>query len=64
MKRIVFLFLILLTMNEANAQKQKLQKATFGMGCFLCTEAIFQRINGVVSVTSGYEGGDLSLIHI
>lgn len=30
MKRIVFLFLILLTMNEANAQKQKLQKATFG----------------------------------
>ncbi|MBY0543073.1 MAG: peptide-methionine (S)-S-oxide reductase MsrA [Sphingobacteriaceae bacterium] len=59
MKRIVFLFLILLTMNEANAQKQKLQKATFGMGCFWCTEAIFQRINGVVSVTSGYEGGDI-----
>lgn len=59
MKRIAFLFLILLTMNEANAQKQKLQKATFGMGCFWCTEAIFQRINGVVSVTSGYEGGDI-----
>lgn len=59
MKRIVFLFLILITMNEANAQKQKLQKATFGMGCFWCTEAIFQRINGVVSVTSGYEGGDI-----
>lgn len=29
------------------------------MGCFWCTEAIFQRINGVVSVTSGYEGGDI-----
>lgn len=59
MKRIALLFLILLTMNEANAQKQKLQKATFGMGCFWCTEAIFQRINGVVSVKSGYEGGDI-----
>ena len=46
-------------MNEANAQKQKLQKATFGMGCFWCTEAIFQRINGVVSVESGYEGGNI-----
>lgn len=45
-------------MNEANAQKQKLQKATFGMGCFWCTEAVFQRIKGVVSVKSGYEGGN------
>ncbi len=58
MKRITLLFLILLTMNEANAQKQKLQKATFGMGCFWCTEAVFQRIKGVVSVKSGYEGGN------
>jgi peptide-methionine (S)-S-oxide reductase len=58
MKRIALLFLILLTMNEVNAQKQKLQKATFGMGCFWCTEAVFQRIKGVVSVKSGYEGGN------
>lgn len=46
-------------MNEADAQKQKLQKATFGMGCFWCTEALYQRINGVVSVKSGYEGGNV-----
>lgn len=58
MKRIALIFLILLTMNEVNAQKQKLQKATFGMGCFWCTEAVFQRIKGVVSVKSGYEGGN------
>ena len=30
---------------------------TFGAGCFWCTEAIFQQIPGVVSVTSGYMGG-------
>ncbi|MDX2283006.1 MAG: peptide-methionine (S)-S-oxide reductase MsrA [Bacteroidia bacterium] len=30
---------------------------TFGSGCFWCTEAFFQRIDGVVSVTSGYSGG-------
>lgn len=59
MKKIALLILILLSMKEVDAQKQKLQKATFGMGCFWCTEALFQRINGVVSVKSGYEGGDV-----
>ena len=30
---------------------------TLGAGCFWCTEAIFQQIPGVLSVTSGYMGG-------
>ena len=34
-----------------------LQKATFGSGCFWCTEAIFENLNGVHSVVSGYAGG-------
>lgn len=34
-----------------------LEKATFGSGCFWCTEAIFERLNGVVKVESGYSGG-------
>src|SRR5690349_9395116 len=35
----------------------KTDTATFGTGCFWCTEAIFQQLNGVFSATSGYSGG-------
>ncbi|MEW6655032.1 MAG: peptide-methionine (S)-S-oxide reductase MsrA [Bacteroidota bacterium] len=31
--------------------------ATFGSGCFWCTEAIFARLKGVAKVESGYSGG-------
>jgi peptide-methionine (S)-S-oxide reductase len=36
---------------------EKVDTATFGTGCFWCTEAIFEQLDGVLKVTSGYSNG-------
>ncbi len=60
-----FEFILLLAFISFNLNAQQntenmdnnLALATFGNGCFWCTEAIFQRLNGVENVVPGYAGG-------
>lgn len=39
---------------------KKTDTATFGTGCFWCTEAIFQELKGVLKTVSGYSGGTVA----
>ncbi len=56
-------FVLLMGMRALGANYGKVKPmenrevATFGMGCFWCSEAIFSRIDGVLKVQSGFSGG-------
>lgn len=45
--------------SSASDSQQQLELATFGSGCFWCTEAVFENVKGVEKVVSGYSGGAL-----
>jgi len=74
MKTLIFIFLLVfVALNSCNAEKSqhkteakgekmsydKLDSVTLGGGCFWCVEAVFQRLDGVEKVMSGYSGGKI-----
>lgn len=66
MKKIA-LFAILITLNSfaQNTKKDKpntanIETVTLGGGCFWCVEAVYERLDGVISAVSGYSGGKIT----
>lgn len=58
LKIIISILIVLFIQNELYSQNnKKMEIATFGSGCFWCSEAIFEKLKGVESVESGYSGG-------
>jgi peptide-methionine (S)-S-oxide reductase len=74
MKMLILIFLLVfVTLNSCNADKSQpkteakggdmsnknFDSVTLGGGCFWCVEAVFQRLQGVAKVVSGYSGGKI-----
>ncbi len=71
---VIITYILLFTSCNANNQTQQTNKeenimadtisgtqtATFGTGCFWCTEAIFESLKGVLKAQSGYSGGHVA----
>ena len=46
--------------NKTKGKTMQHEVATLGAGCFWCVEAIYQQLEGVVKVESGYSGGQVA----
>ena len=57
MKKISLIIILLSGLIITTMAQNSTDTATFGTGCFWCSEAIFSRLKGVTGVTPGYSGG-------
>ena len=66
---IIFVFELSISLQQDNQKEikqsesmhtlQHYEIATVGGGCFWCTEAVFREVKGVVSIETGYSGGNI-----
>jgi peptide-methionine (S)-S-oxide reductase len=57
MKIYAAITLLLTSFAQAESEPMKTETATLGGGCFWCVEAVYERLPGILSVVSGYAGG-------
>ena len=60
MKKGIVALLLVMSINGFGNKLIKMETAVFGAGCFWCVEAIYQQIDGVSNVESGYMGGAIA----
>ena len=47
-------------MSTSGGSVSQQEEATFAAGCFWCVQAVFEQVDGVISVQVGYSGGTVS----
>jgi peptide methionine sulfoxide reductase msrA/msrB len=55
--KILFCLFFVILIQQSVSAEANVQKATFAGGCFWCMEPAFEKLSGVMQVTSGYTGG-------
>ncbi|GAA3736680.1 peptide-methionine (S)-S-oxide reductase MsrA [Flavobacterium ginsengisoli] len=61
MKNILLICLFTLSLNGISQNKKSnLETITLGGGCYWCVEAVYENLDGVKSVVSGFSGGNVA----
>ncbi|MHC0447350.1 peptide-methionine (S)-S-oxide reductase MsrA [Flavobacterium sp. 3-218] len=61
MKNILLIFFFALSLNGfSQSKKSNLESITLGGGCYWCVEAVYEQLDGVKSVVSGFSGGKVA----